>query len=327
MNVICNTCHVGNNFVTKMYHSNFDCLERVMLRVTLLSKGFMMFAIYCRPVKMFPNRYTTTPPPRYGYNQQPAAGYVYDQAQLRFAAPGQYFVQALGATPPQLYQMVTVTQDQPPPGYPIQQYYPQVQPVTPPIQHYEGLAVQTPVNPVTPVAQTSTSTLMPEPVDNKTEPSENKQNDKDNDRVNKEPESPLAQTLTQEDSNGDSIYLKLTKSDLEKPEWKWLLVNYSTNDGDKPDKTDQGPQTVKPNEALTVTNISQQMPPVAPPMSVTQPMPPVSILAVQPVPTPVPPMVPPVMGQPMYYSALQYISGPDVFVQTAVSLLQPKNMP
>ena len=65
----------------------------------------------------------------------------------------------------------------------------------------------------------------------------------------KEPESPLAETLAHDDSNGDSIYLKLTKSDLEKPKWKWLLVNYS-NEEDKPDKTDQGPHSVKPNETL-----------------------------------------------------------------------------
>ena len=139
----------------------------------------------------------------------------------------------------------------------------------------------------------------------------------------KEPESPLTETLPQDESNGESIYLKLTKSDLEKPKCKWLLVNYS-NDDDKPDKIDQGPQNVKPDETVTVMNIPQQMPPVAPPTSVTQQMPPVSSMsAVQPVPPP----VPPVIGQPMYYSGPQYISGPDVLIQAAASLLQPKNMP
>ena len=53
-------------------------------------------------------------------------------------------------------------------------------------------------------------------------------------------------------------------------------------------------------------------------------MPPVSsIPAVQPVPPP----IPPVIGQPIYYSGPQYISGPNVLIQTAASSLQPKNMP
>ena len=213
------------------------------------------------------------------------------------------------------------TDQQPPPGYQFQQYYP----VTPPVQ--AQLNPVNPITPITPVAQksTSTSVVMPDTVDSKTEQTQ-KQNEKDSDKESKQkgPESPLTETLPQDQSNGESIYLKLTKSDLEKPEWKWLLVNYS-NDDDKPD---QGPQSVKPNETVTVMNIPQQMPPVAPPTSVTQQMPPVSSMsAVQPVPPPVPPLVPPVIGQPMYYSGPQYISGSDVLIQTAASLLQPKNMP
>ena len=138
----------------------------------------------------------------------------------------------------------------------------------PPVQHELALQTQlNPVNaitPVTPVAQTSTSVVTPEPVDSKTKQTQ-KQNEKDNDRVSKqkEPESLLTETLPQDESNSDSIYFKLTKSDLEKPKWKWLLVNYSNED--KPDKTDQGPQSVKPNETLDVTNVPQQMPQVAPP--------------------------------------------------------------
>ena len=62
-----------------------------------------------------------TPPPRYGYGKQQQQGYnVYDQNQPRFSAPGQFFIKALGVTPPQLYQMPTV-QDQLPPGYQFQQ--------------------------------------------------------------------------------------------------------------------------------------------------------------------------------------------------------------
>ena len=196
---------------------------------------------------MFPNQYTTTPPPnQYDYTQQAGpglgAGYVFDQP--RFAAPCQFYIQTPGATPPQpppqMYQMTT--DQQPPPGYQFQQYYL----VMPPVQ--AQLNPVNPITPVTPVAQksTSTSVVMPDAVDSKTEQTQ-KQNEKDSDKESKqkEPESPLTETLPQDESNGESIYLKLTKSDLEKPEWKWLLVNYS-NDDDKPDKTDQGPQSVKP---------------------------------------------------------------------------------
>ena len=153
-------------------------------------------------------------------------------------------------------------------------------------------------------------------------------NDKDKEltKPKVQPESPLAEMLPQEDSNGESIYLKLTKSDLEKPEWKRLLVNYSADDPDKP-VTNQGQQTLKPNDSITVTNV-QQMAPVPQTTSMNQSlMPPASSMQpVQPVPPP-PPVVPPVMAQPMYYLTPQYISGPDVLVQTAASLLQPKNMP
>ena len=180
---------------------------------------------------MFPNRYTT-PSPRYGYPQQ--QGYnVYDQNQQRFSAPGQFYVHAPGATPPQQPQLYQIVQDQPPPGYQFQQYY---QPITPPIQHDSGLQQQTPVTlvnavtPVTPVTlvNQTLSSVTQEVVDaknsSKTEQSENKQNDKDKEltKPKVQPESPLAEMLPQEDSNGESIYLKLTKSDLEKPEWKRL---------------------------------------------------------------------------------------------------------
>ena len=258
---------------------------------------------------------------------------MYDQNQQRFSAPGQFYVHAPGATPPQQPQPYQIVQDQPPPGYQFQQYY---QPITLPIQHDSGLQQQTPVTPVnavplvTPVNRTLSSVTQ-EVVDaknsSKTEQSENKQNDKDKELTKpKVPlESPLVEMLQQEDSNSESIYLKLTKSDLEKPEWKRLLVNYSADDLDEP-VTDQGQQTLKTNDSITVTNV-QQMAPVPQTTSVNQSlMPPASLM--QPVqPVPPPPAVPPVMEQPMYYSTPQYISGPDVLVQTAASLLQPKNMP
>ena len=100
--------------------------------------------------------------------------------------------------------------------------------------------------------------------------SENKQNEKDKEltKPKVQLESPLAETLPQEESNGESIYLKLTKSDLEKPEGKRLLVNYSADDLDKP-VTNQGQQTLKPNDSITVTNV-QQMAPVPQTTSMNQ---------------------------------------------------------
>ena len=70
------------------------------------------------------------------------------------------------------------------------------------------------------------------------------------------------------------------------------------------------------NDSVTLTNVPQQP-------SMTQ-IPSIAQAPVSLIP-PVQP-VPPVMGQPVYYSTQQYMSGPDVLVQTAASLLQPKTM-
>ena len=233
---------------------------------------------------MFPNPYTATPPARYGYSQEQQA-YVYDQNQPGFAAPGQYFVQTPRATPPpQPYQLPSVQPDQPPPGYQFQQYFPQVQLITPllQVQNVLGVGVQTtvtPITPVTPVSQSSSNSTQ-EIVDTKTsdrteksELTENKQNDKEP-KAKAQPEKaelPLAQTFPVYDSNGESIYFKLSKSDLDKPEWKRIFANYSTKDVEKP-ATDQ---TLKSNDSITVTNVPQQPSMVQTP-SIAQAMPAVS---------------------------------------------------
>ena len=130
-----------------------------------------------------------------------------------------------------------------------------------------GVGVQTtvtPIAPVTPVSQLSSNSTQ-EIVDTKTsdkteksELTENKQNDKEP-KAKAQPEKaelPLAQTLPMYDSNGESIYFKLSKRDLDKLEWKRIIANYSTEDIEKP-ATDQ---TLKSNDSITVTNVPNSHP-------------------------------------------------------------------
>ena len=145
---------------------------------------------------------------------------------------------------------------------------------------------------------------------------------KDSKTVTVPPESPLAEVLPPDDlntSNGESVFLKLPKSELEKLEWKKLLASYTTKD-----------DTIKSNAVC-----SEAAKPTLEPVQQTVPQSTIQYVqqpAIQQQQSDVPWLMAPVaplaqmpIKPPMYYSAPTYYSGgEEIIVDT---LLQPRNNP
>ena len=118
-------------------------------------------------------------------------------------------------------------------------------------------------------------------------------------------------------SNGESVFLKLLKSELEKPEWKQLLASYTTKD-DTTKSNAVCSEAAKPT--LPQPTIQHVQQPAIQQPAIQQQQSDVPWLM-----APVAPLAQMQMHPPMYYSApIYYSGGEEIIVDT---LLQPRNNP
>ena len=161
--------------------------------------------------------------------------------------------------PPQGYQHGSLDQLAIQPQYQLQtgqyqmqsgQYYAPVQNVTPPVDGQGSTPSQNQITslseaaPSTPIACTTPTSVHSTPTSSmstvsqsavKNEEAKNSDTEITPQKGSKTvpPELSLAEMLLPDDlntSNGESVFLKLLKSELEKPEWKQLLASYTTKD-------------------------------------------------------------------------------------------------